>query len=162
MRVGPSKAKAVNVVIGGEAGQGLITVGDILTRTLVRAGYSVVVTQSYQSRIRGGHNTFTVRVGSEEILAPQEPIDILVALNMDTVHFHQHELSPQGTVLVDGKWGLEGNAIFAVPYDVVLLICERMKDGCAFLPIRYDHAWFSCGCPAKPCIEAFRAPSTLA
>jgi len=117
MRDGPSRPKAVNIVIGGEAGQGLITVGDILTRTLVRAGYSVVVTQSYQSRIRGGHNTFTVRVGSEELLAPQESIDILVALNLDTVHFHRHELSPRGTVLVDEKWGLEGNAIFAVPYE---------------------------------------------
>ena len=51
--------QSINLVIGGEAGQGLVTLGQILTKTLVREGYSIVVTQSYQSRIRGGHNTYT-------------------------------------------------------------------------------------------------------
>jgi 2-oxoglutarate ferredoxin oxidoreductase subunit alpha len=53
---------ALNILIGGEAGQGLVTVGQLLTKSLVRSGYHVVVTQDYQSRIRGGHNTFAVRV----------------------------------------------------------------------------------------------------
>jgi 2-oxoglutarate ferredoxin oxidoreductase subunit alpha len=44
----------LNILIGGEAGQGLVTIGQILAKSLVRSGYSIVVTQSYQSRIRGG------------------------------------------------------------------------------------------------------------
>jgi len=43
------------VLIGGEAGQGLVTVGQLLTQALVRAGWRVCVTQGYQSRVRGGH-----------------------------------------------------------------------------------------------------------
>ena len=75
----------MNVLIGGEAGQGLVTVGEILAKSLVRSGYFIVVTQSYQSRIRGGHNTFAIRVSGEEILAPQESVDLLVALNDETL-----------------------------------------------------------------------------
>jgi 2-oxoglutarate/2-oxoacid ferredoxin oxidoreductase subunit alpha len=52
---------ALNIMIGGEAGQGLVTVGEILAKSLVRAGYYILVTQSYMSRIRGGHNTFAIR-----------------------------------------------------------------------------------------------------
>ena len=54
-------AGAFNIAIGGEAGQGIVTVGELLSKLLVRNGYSIVVTQSYQSRIRGGHNTFYIR-----------------------------------------------------------------------------------------------------
>ena len=52
------RSRTLNILIGGEAGQGLVTVGQLLAKSLVRRGYFIVVTQSYQSRIRGGHNTF--------------------------------------------------------------------------------------------------------
>ena len=58
---------SLNILIGGEAGQGLVTIGELLAKSLVRSGYSIVVTQSYQSRIRGGHNTYMIRVSPEEI-----------------------------------------------------------------------------------------------
>jgi len=67
------KDATFNILIGGEAGQGLITVGQILSRILVRSGYFIVVTQDYQSRIRGGHNTFAIRVGIDEVIAPKNP-----------------------------------------------------------------------------------------
>ena len=49
-----------NIVIGGEAGQGLVTIGQMLTRALIRSGYEVVVSQDYMSRVRGGHNTYKI------------------------------------------------------------------------------------------------------
>jgi 2-oxoglutarate ferredoxin oxidoreductase subunit alpha len=90
-----------NIVIGGEAGQGLVTLGGLLTRALVRSGLYVVVTQCYQSRIRGGHNTYAVRLSTEEIKAPREPIDLLVALNAQSVDLHINELTPDGIVIAD-------------------------------------------------------------
>ncbi len=91
----------VNLVIGGEAGQGLITIGQLLTKSLVRSGYRVVVTQDYQSRIRGGHNTFRIRTSPEAVAAPQESIDLLVALDPATVDLHRPDLSPRGIILID-------------------------------------------------------------
>jgi hypothetical protein len=65
-----------NILIGGEAGQGLQTVGHLLAKSLVRSGYSIHVTQTYESRVRGGHNTFSIRFGPQRVLAGQEQIDI--------------------------------------------------------------------------------------
>ena len=52
----------IHLLIGGEAGQGLVTIGQLLSKALVRAGYEVFVSQSYHSRIRGGHNNFAIRL----------------------------------------------------------------------------------------------------
>jgi 2-oxoglutarate ferredoxin oxidoreductase subunit alpha len=93
--------RSINIVIGGEAGQGLVTIGGLLSRILVGEGYRIVVTQGYQSRIRGGHNTFEVRVSPDAIEAPAEEIDILVALDDATVTIHAADLSPNSLVIAD-------------------------------------------------------------
>ncbi len=110
------KKETFNILIGGEAGQGLVTLGRLFSRSLVRSGYFIVVTQSYQSRVRGGHNTFAVRVGTKEIKAPQEPVDLLIAMNGETVDQHRKELAPQGLILVDQKVDVSDEACLKVPY----------------------------------------------
>src|SRR3972149_6852065 len=92
-----------NILIGGEAGQGLQTVGHLLAKSLVRSGYSIHATQTYESRVRGGHNTFSIRVGPEKVLAGQEAIDILIALNEETIDLHQKELTKTGLIIGDGE-----------------------------------------------------------
>ncbi|MDH4265266.1 MAG: 2-oxoacid:acceptor oxidoreductase subunit alpha [Deltaproteobacteria bacterium] len=109
-------AKTLNILIGGEAGQGLVTVGEILAKSLVRGGYYIVVTQSYMSRVRGGHNTYAIRVSTEEILAPQEPVDLLVALNDETLTLHQKELTPRGRIVADQGCTLAEENCLKVPY----------------------------------------------
>jgi 2-oxoglutarate/2-oxoacid ferredoxin oxidoreductase subunit alpha len=105
-----------NIIIGGEAGQGLVTIGQLLAKALVRNGYFIAVTQGYQSRIRGGHNTFAIRTGPDEILAPQEAIDLLIALDDPTVTFHGQDLSPGGLMVVDRDGKVRGQACLEVPY----------------------------------------------
>ncbi|OLN24380.1 2-oxoglutarate oxidoreductase, alpha subunit [Desulfovibrio sp. DV] len=109
-------ASSVNILIGGEAGQGLVTVGEFLARALTRAGYSIVVTQDYQSRIRGGHNTFAIRVDAAAVLAPTESIDLLVAMSADTLAIHKGRLTPRALVLADAAYGLDGQPGLAIPY----------------------------------------------
>lgn len=107
----------VNIVIGGEAGQGLVTVGMLLSKALVRHGYRIVVTQGYQSRIRGGHNTYSIRVGASELAAPQESIDLLVALTEETVSLHGDGLVPDGLIVSDAKFKHHVEGSFKIPYD---------------------------------------------
>jgi 2-oxoglutarate ferredoxin oxidoreductase subunit alpha len=107
---------ALSILIGGEAGQGLVTVGEILAKSLVRSGYSIVVTQSYQSRIRGGHNAFAVRVSPDEVVAPQESIDLLVALNSETVTLHRKDLLPHGLIIVDESFVGDQDGCLKVPF----------------------------------------------
>jgi 2-oxoglutarate ferredoxin oxidoreductase subunit alpha len=104
------------VLIGGEAGQGLVTVGQLLSKCLVRAGWRIVVTQGYQSRVRGGHHSWAIRFGSGEIAAPVEPIDLLVALDQQSVESHRPDLAPGAIVVADESIDAHGLAGLRVPY----------------------------------------------
>ncbi len=106
----------VTLLIGGEAGQGLVTIAMILTKALVRSGYYIVVTQSYQSRIRGGHNTFAIRISPQEIIASRAAVDLLVALNAETIHLHQAEMSPENLILVDERFAPGHDHVLKVPF----------------------------------------------
>ncbi len=105
-----------NILIGGEAGQGLVTLGQLLARCLVRSGYRIVVTQAYQSRIRGGHNTFTIRTGSEEIQAPKRAVDLLISMNEETVRRHGGRLAERGVTIVDESVELICDTCIRVPF----------------------------------------------
>jgi 2-oxoglutarate ferredoxin oxidoreductase subunit alpha len=106
----------MNILIGGEAGQGLVTIGQLLGKTLVRSGYFIVVTQSYQSRIRGGHNTYTIRIGVDEVDAPQEAVDLLIALDKDTATLHRKDLLPDGLIVIDAALEIADDRLLRVPF----------------------------------------------
>ncbi len=99
-----AERKSVNILIGGEAGQGLQTAGFIFAKSLARSGFSIHVTQTYESRVRGGHNTFSIHVGCEKVLAAQEAIDILIALDEETIDLHRKELTKRGLIIGDEEW----------------------------------------------------------
>ena len=91
---------SIAVCIGGEAGQGLATIGQTLGLALTRSGYHLHVTQAYESRIRGGHNTFTVRTGDKPAHAPTESINLLIAL--DEASFQHIPDLVEGALLCSG------------------------------------------------------------
>ncbi|MEJ5228122.1 2-oxoacid:acceptor oxidoreductase subunit alpha [Thermodesulfovibrio sp.] len=93
-----------SIKIGGEAGQGIQTVGETLSRLFARAGYYVFTHQDYESRIRGGHNFYQIRISDKPITASRTPIDILVALDRESIIQHERELSPTGHVLYDSSY----------------------------------------------------------
>ena len=105
----------ITLVIAGEAGQGLVTIGSILTRALVRGGFEVLVQQDYMSRIRGGLNSWRIRFGPEEIDAPKEAIDILVAFSQDAVDRFSPHLTDRGLLIVDAPLAPEGLPTLAIP-----------------------------------------------
>jgi 2-oxoglutarate ferredoxin oxidoreductase subunit alpha len=104
------------ILIGGEAGQGLVTVGQLLSKALVRAGWRICVTQGYQSRVRGGHNSWAIRFGPAEVGAPAEDVDLLVALDQETVGIHKAELTPQALLIADETLDPLGLPGLRVPY----------------------------------------------
>jgi len=106
----------LNILIGGEAGQGLVTVGEILAKSLVRAGYYILVTQSYMSRIRGGHNTFSIQVSPDEVIASREEVDLLVALDDLTIALHDKELTPRGRIVADQGCSADEKVCLKVPF----------------------------------------------
>jgi 2-oxoglutarate ferredoxin oxidoreductase subunit alpha len=91
----------INILIGGEAGQGVTRSGSLLSHALMRSGLHVFGTNEYPSLIRGGHNYYQLRTAVRPVYAQSEHLDILVALNKETVTLHESELNPGGDILFD-------------------------------------------------------------
>ncbi len=108
---------SINILIGGEAGQGLVTIGQLMAKALVRGGHDVLVNQDYMSRIRGGHNFFAIRTGPEPIQCTTEMVDILVALNKETLEIHGSQLTERGIVVADEKIDCRGLNALKVPFN---------------------------------------------
>ncbi|MDF1516005.1 MAG: 2-oxoacid:acceptor oxidoreductase family protein, partial [Anaerolineae bacterium] len=57
------KPDTMTIRIGGEAGMGLESSGAGFGKALVRGGLHVYALPDFYSRIRGGHNFTTIRIG---------------------------------------------------------------------------------------------------
>jgi 2-oxoglutarate/2-oxoacid ferredoxin oxidoreductase subunit alpha len=93
----------VTVTIGGEAGQGIQTVGDIIARVCHKAGLYLLAINDFESRIRGGHSFMQIRISDQPVLAPHHKIDLLIALNDETCDLHKKEMAETGLVLLDAE-----------------------------------------------------------
>jgi len=81
------------ILIGGEAGQGIAKAAEILGKAFVREGFYVFNYRDYPSLIRGGHNFNVLAISDEPIMSHEfEGHDIVIALNDDTVVKHAAEM----------------------------------------------------------------------
>ncbi|MEE9211327.1 MAG: 2-oxoacid:acceptor oxidoreductase family protein, partial [Phycisphaeraceae bacterium] len=87
------------LAIGGAAGQGIATPGNILARMFVRRGLHLNAYNAYQSIIRGGHILLTVRVSDQEVYSHGDRLDLLLCLNQDTMDRHLHLMGPGTRVI---------------------------------------------------------------
>src|SRR3989344_3774588 len=90
--------------VAGEAGHGILNAGlSMFAKTCLRSGLNVFATAEYPSLIRGGHNNLDVRVSDKEVHSHNRHIDMLVALNEESVKKHAHKLSKGGAIIYDGE-----------------------------------------------------------
>jgi len=93
----------ISVLIGGEAGAGITRSGFLFAKACLRGGLYVFGTNDYQSLIRGGHNFYIARADAEEIYSQADTIDLLLALNKETILRHKDELVSGGGIVYDGE-----------------------------------------------------------
>ncbi len=104
-----------NILVGGEAGQGVQSVGQLLSKAFTRGGYHIFADQDFESRIRGGHSFCRVRIKDTAVMALSERVNMVVAFNQETIDLHRGELLKDGLMLLDGESpGADGN-LFNVP-----------------------------------------------
>jgi len=89
------------IKIGGEAGQGIQTIGDTLAKVFSRSGYYVFSHQDYESRVRGGHNFYQIRLSDSPISSSGTNVNILVALDKASIEYHEKEMSDEGMIVYD-------------------------------------------------------------
>ncbi len=119
----------INWKIGGEAGYGIIISGLMFSKTLSRNGFHVFNYAEYPSLIRGGHNTYVVRAGKEKIYTVIERVDILVALNDETIEKDTHNLSENAGIIFDSDTVKISKEISAKLYPVPLLRLAKEAKG---------------------------------
>ncbi len=91
--------QSFTVGVGGAAGQGVATPGDIFAKIFSRRGLHLNAYNAYQSIIRGGHTFLTIRTGPDKISNMGDRIDLLIPLNQDTMDRHLGLLSAGGACL---------------------------------------------------------------
>ena len=88
-----------SIGIGGAAGQGVATPGDIFAKIFSRRGLHLNAYNAYQSIIRGGHTFLTIRAGAGPVTNMGDRLDLLIPLNQDTMDRHLRLLSAGGACI---------------------------------------------------------------
>lgn len=97
----PLELSDVSVMIGGQGGDGTLTVSDLLGRYFLHRGLYVYTSRNVLSRIRGGHADATVRGSRDPTSAVKSQVDVLVAFDHEAIDLGREELAPHGFVLYD-------------------------------------------------------------
>ncbi len=96
------------ILIGGEAGQGIAKAAEILGKAFVREGFYVFNYRDYPSLIRGGHNFNVLRISEEPVMSHEfEGHDIVIALNDDTVIKHAAEMKDNAVIFAPNRVNAE-------------------------------------------------------
>lgn len=99
----PSDRTEVRIRIGGPAGFGIKAAGQSLARVFAKAGWETFDLTEYPSLIKGGHNTYHLRISDHPIHSHVLATDVLVALDRDTVALHLDELTEGAAIIYDPK-----------------------------------------------------------
>ncbi|MFO7750497.1 MAG: 2-oxoacid:acceptor oxidoreductase family protein, partial [Desulfobacteraceae bacterium] len=94
-------ATDVTVKIAGEAGQGIQTIGSLLSNVCHRSGLFIFAVNDFESRIRGGYSFTSIRISDRPLLAPSLVPDILVAIDAKTADLDMDNLAGKGIALVN-------------------------------------------------------------
>ncbi len=124
----------VSWMIGGPAGYGIMAAGTFLAKACSRGGLHVFINSEFPSLIKGGHNTSSVRIDEKEIFSHLETIDLLVALNQETVDLHLKEIISGGGIIYDldelklTKESLKRDDITLYPVPLLKIVRELKAD----------------------------------
>lgn len=91
----------ISLVVGGQAGDGLMRTAELIGKMFNRLGLYAFVINDYGSLIRGGHNFCKIRASSRQVWLNRESVELIAAINQDTITKHENELTKGGGILYD-------------------------------------------------------------
>lgn len=107
-----------SILIGGAAGQGLDTSANILEKVLKRSGFYVFTYRDYMSMVRGGHNFTQIRFSDRDISSFTEEVNIILALNKETIEVHKDRFKDDGIIICDEEIAT-GENIMSLPMEKI-------------------------------------------
>ena len=91
------------VRVGGESGEGVVTIGDIFARICAYAGMEVTTFQTFPAEILGGHVIYQVRVSDKPVTSRGDSVDVVITLNEEGFEKHTSLLGPDGVLVYDSN-----------------------------------------------------------
>ena len=91
----------ITIRIGGAAGDGVESSGAGFCQALARGGLHVFGLPDYYSRIRGGHNFYSLRISDQPLYSHAEPVHLLLALTEETIPRHRDRIVEGGAIVYD-------------------------------------------------------------
>lgn len=89
----------ISLLIAGEAGQGIDTITQIISRVVKTNGFNVFYTKEYMSRIKGGCNSSEIRISCDKVCAYKERADFVFAISKDALKHLENKIS-SSTIIV--------------------------------------------------------------
>jgi 2-oxoglutarate ferredoxin oxidoreductase subunit alpha len=89
----------LTIRIGAAAGDGVESSGAGFCKALARGGLHVFGLPDCYSRIRGGHNFFSIRVSDQPLYSHAEPVHLLLALTEETIPRHRDRVVKGGAIV---------------------------------------------------------------
>ena len=91
----------LTVKIAAPAGTGIKSVGQLLSKALIKHGLNIHDYSEYPSLVRGGHNTYQVSFSKEKIFAPYYKVDVFLSLVPGHWQPHKSEFNRNTLVFTD-------------------------------------------------------------
>ena len=85
--------------IAGSGGEGVISVGDLITQACARAGLDVYTFKTFPAEIKGGYAMYQVRAGIERIHNQGDTFDVFCVFSGEAFDLNHSRVKP-GTALV--------------------------------------------------------------
>ena len=92
----------IQVMIAGQAGDGVLFTGNVLGKILKRQGWEVVTYRDFPSNIRGEATNYTIRASLNKIYSRGDYIDVLMAFDCDAILRHINSVADNGVILCEG------------------------------------------------------------
>lgn len=90
-----------SILIGGKAGFGIDKASFVIADILASLGYRIYIYRDYPSLIRGGHTFSVIRVSKNKIACHKNSVDVILALNQDSIDLHKDKLTKKTIILYD-------------------------------------------------------------
>lgn len=114
----------ISILIGGVQGEGVVSTGLNLMKTLSSLGYFTYANRNFSSRIKGGNTTLNMNVGVNKAYAVSDKVDIVLAMDEATIEGCTKHLHNEGVLLYDSALKANTEAInsikaFAIPITTI-------------------------------------------
>ncbi|MEM0132377.1 2-oxoacid:ferredoxin oxidoreductase subunit alpha [Acidiplasma sp.] len=94
----------INLLVGGPQGGGIDSSANMINMAFSLAGYYIFGVREYHSNIKGRHSYIHLRIMRKRPGSLKYPVDIMVALDPDTLFEHMHDVSKNSKVIYDSAF----------------------------------------------------------